>query len=520
MALLSAIPPSSATTLFAQENLPALSRNLQDFSKSMTAEALSDRLPVSGLPGSVASLLASTASGMQRAGNTSDALNQQFLPSVEGMLPSLPLAFADGAVSGTVSPGSTLLRYHDKKVLGSISLGSGYLKQENSRAGVTGRAELAVLPLDNIAIGSTLTLTDTIRKDLVLNTVWQLPDTGIRMKATGGLLRGNQTFTFPSGPANIELEQFSYVVSTQYIIPKTDAASALHSVGLSVWGARATQLSHADGPRFFEVESATDYAIYSDPLSLSEGRLFGASADAQIALQSNIVTKGSIGYEQLRYPFADGSSETSRSAYYNLSMLCETHAGITIGAGYKSGAGENRIDLSAQTGNWQLSMYQNSGQHGVADNRGAMLTFQLMLSGRTKPQGPLASRMQPLQSNDSMTLLAAATTRPSQLPQSFLAKVDATAISQVLTVNKAGLAPGVSINLEGDIFITVGTGAPTITGITRNGAPGDPTLFGTMGTQVVLHGSKFPEAATGGDTYIISVTDGTSTLYNVTITTE
>ncbi|MEI6651601.1 MAG: hypothetical protein WCL42_03370 [Chlorobiaceae bacterium] len=490
----------------------------------MTAEALSDRLPVSGSLGSVASLFASTASGMQRAGNNSDARNQQFLPTVEGMLPSLPLAFADGAVEGRVSPGSTSLQYHDKRTIGSINLGIGYLKQENSNAGVAGKAELAVLPFNNVAVGSALTLTDSVRNDLLLNTVWQLPDSRFSIKATGGYLWGNQNFTFPSGQATIDLEQFSYVVSTQYIIPKTEAATTLHSVGFSVWGARATQLSNADGPRFFEVVSATDYTIYSDPLSLSEGRLFGASADAQIALQPNIVTKGSIGYEQLRYSFADGSSEINRSAYYNVTMLCELLAGMTVGAGYKAGAGENRIDFSAQISNWQLTMYQNNGQHGIADNRGAMLTCQLFLSDSRKLQGTLASRMQPIQSNDSSTLLAAATTRPSQLPQSFLAKVDTTAISNVLKVNKAGLSPGVSVNHEGDIFITVGTGAPTIIGITRNGAPySDLRLVGTAGTQVILHGNKFPAALPGGDTYIISVTDGstpTPRFYNIIITTE
>jgi len=524
VALSSALPQGSATSLFAQENPSSSSVNFQAFSKSMTAEALSEPLCVSGSFGSVASLLASTTSGMQRAGNNSDFQNQQFLPNIEGLLPPLFVAFADGAVAGRVSPGGTSLQYHNKRAIGSINLGFGYLKQENSNAGVAGKAELAILPFSNVAVGSSLTLTGSIRNDLLLNTVWQLPDSGFRIKATGGYLWGNQDFTFPSGQATIDLKQFSYVVSTQYIFSKTEAATTLHSVGFSVWGARATQLSSVDGPRFFEVESATDYTIYSDPLLLSEGRLFGASADAQLALRPNIVTKGSIGYEQLRYPFADGSSETNRSAFYNVTMLCEPLAGMTLGAGYKAGAGENRIDLSAQIGNWQLTMYQNNGQHGIADNRGAMLTCQFFLSDGKKPQGTLASRMQPLQSNDSSTLLAAATMRPSQLPQSFLAKVDTTAISNVLKVNKAGLSPGVSVNHEGDIFITVGTGAPTITGITRNGLPySDLSLVGTTAMQVILHGNKFPAALPGGDTYIISVTDGstlTPIFYNITITTE
>ena len=518
--LSSALPPGSATSLLAQENPSTFSGNLQAFSKSMTAEALFERLPVSDSPGSVASLFSRTVSGMQSTGNNSDARNQQFVPNIEGLLPSFPMAFADGAVVGTVSPGSTSLLYRDKRVVGSISLGFGYLKQENSNASTAGKAELAVLPFNNIAVGSTLTLTDSIRKDLFLNTVWQFPDSGFRIKATGGGLWGNQNFTFPSGRATIDIEQFSYVVSTQYIIPKIETAATLHSVGLSVWGSRATQLSNADGPRFFEVVSVTEYTIFSDPLALSEGRLFGISADAQIALLSNIVTKGSIGYEQLRYPFADGSSETNRSAYYNVSMLCEPIVGMTLGAGYKAGAGENRIDLSAQIGNWQLMMYQNNGQNGIADNKGAMLTCQLFLSGSKKPQGALASRMQPIQSNDSSALLASATTRPSQLPQSFLAKVDTTAISKVLKVMKAGVSPGVTVNNEGDIFITVGSGMPTITGLTRNGAPyNDLTLVGTTGTQVILHGNKFPVAALGGDTYNISVTNG-SIPYNVIITTE
>ena len=105
-------------------------------------------------------------------------------------------------------------------------------------------------------------------------------------------------------------------------------------------------------------------------------------------------------------------------------------------------------------------------------------------------------------------MLKEALTRPSQLPQAFLAKVDTTAVSQVAKISKTGLPAGVTINREGDMFITVGTGTPSVTAITRNGvAYSNAALVTTTATQVVLHTRQFPA---GTATYVLSVTSDAS----------
>ncbi|MEI8032487.1 MAG: hypothetical protein WCH05_03985 [Chlorobiaceae bacterium] len=508
----------SAASLHAEtlQPEPATRTTLPELSKSIVAEAQSQR--PSGASGTLATLLASSVSTGSRANPEGSATSQGQLnaPNVAGMLPSVPLALADGAVNGSLSTGSTNLHYRDNSTFVSLNLGLGYLKDQNAGSALAGKVELATLPASNLALGSTISLTDKTRRDLVLNAIWQLPDSGLRFKATGGYLWGNQTFDFVSGAANVNIEQFGYVLSTEYIIPKSDDLNCLHSIGLSLWGARANQTSNGDGTRYFTVDAADYYLIKNDPLALSEGRLCGASADTQIAILSNLVAKGSVGYEQLRFPFAEGTSELNRSAYYNVDFLYELIPDVTFGAGYRSGAGEDRINASATAGNWQLSAFQNTGQNGVAYNRGVMLSFHLGASAG-KPQGSLARRMQPSRTSDRRALLAAATTRPVQLPQSFLAKVDRSAVTEVAKVSK-NVPAGTTVNSDGDVFVTVGTGAPVITGITQNGTSVTyATTITTTTTQLVIHTRQLPAAQAGGDTYLISVTDGASTPYTVTV---
>lgn len=488
-----------------------------ELSKSIVAEAQS-LYPFArpyGLSGTLESVLASAASSHSPA-NADGAVASptRMNPSnVASMLPAVPVVLADGTLNGTLGPGITALRYQGDRTRAAVTLGLGYLKEDNADATMGGNAELAVLPYDNFALGTGFTRY-VDRNDLIVSGVWQLPDSGLRFKATGGYLWGNRTFDFVSGPANVNLEQFGYVFSTQYVIPKSEEINCLHSIGFSLWGARAHQTtSCADGPRYFIVETADYYLVKNDPMALSEGRLFGASADAQVALLPNLVGKGSIGYEQLRFPFADGTSELNRSVYYNVDFLYELFPDVVFGTGYRSGAGEDRISASVKAGEWQFSAFQNIGQNGIPDNRGIMLTFHLGVGGGKKQQGSLAMRMQPNRRSDRSALLAAATARPAQLPQSFLAKVDLTAVSEVAKISKAGLPSGATVDSSGDVYLTVGTGMPTLAGVTRNGVAYSPAMFvTTTATHVVVHTRQLPA---GSATYVLSVTSDTA--YYVTI---
>ncbi len=515
--LLAALPLCLPRPLFAGQQEYGL--NPRELSKSITAEAIAQGggQSRSATPGYLARMVASMSGSMSSTTNRyPDTQTRQALPGVTTLLPSVPFALADGTVSGTLSPERASMHYHGKESIASLGLGVGYFKPEIGSSMAGGQLQLATMLGKQFAIGSTLALFSD-RRDLVVNTVWQLPDSGFRFKASGGYLRGNQNFNFPSGEANIDLGQFSCSLATQYILNGSGESGTLQSIGLSAWGAQACQISNADGPRSFLRQTATDYLVMSDPLKLSEGRLLGAAADAQVALHSSLVLKGSLGYEQIRYPFSDGTRELSKSLYYSIDLFSEPISSLYFGAGYRSGAGENRISITAETGNWQLSAFHNKGQSGVADNNGMMLTCRLLLPGG-KQKSSLAQRMKPTRSSDTANLLADALLRPAQLPHSFLAKVDPTAVTQAATISKTGLPGGATVNTDGDVFITVGTGSPLITGVTRNGSPYSyAALVTTTPAQVVIHTKQFPEPTVATDTWIISVKDGSSLDYIVTV---
>ena len=517
--LFCALSQGMPLSLLAQQQEYAL--NPKELSKSITAEALSQSngQPVTGAPGYLAGMIASTAGSMNPGATNGDPNAQtrsERAPNIAGLLPSVPFALADGTVTGNLSPERASMQYHGKKSIATLGLGFGYFRPEIGNAMPGGQFELATMLGCNLALGSTFNLYEN-RKDLVINSVWQIPDSGIRFKASGGYLWGNQNFDFPSGLANIDLEQYSYSLAAQYILNESGEAGIVQSIGLSAWGAQANQKSNADGPRSFLRETATDYLIMNDPLKLSEGRLLGAAADMQFAFLSSLVLKGSLGYEQLKYPFSDGTRELNKSLYYSIDLFCEPFSSLFLGAGFRSGAGENRISVTAETGNWQLSAFHNEGQNGIADNDGIMLTCRIALPAG-KQKAPLAQRMKPIRSCDTGNLLADALTRPAQLPHSFLAKVDPTAVTLAATISKAGLN-GATVNSQGDVFITVGSGSPTINSITRNALPYiSTTLVTTTSTQVVLHSRQLPSPDGPSDAWVITVTDGTLTTWLVNIT--
>lgn len=442
--------------------------------------------------------------------------NRSTNPGLENLLPSLPFAVAEGTLTGMLSPTATSMRYNGEKTIGSIGLGFGYFKPATGRSMFGGQFELATMLGNRIATGTTLGFYSN-RKDLVLNAIWQIPNSGFRIKASGGYLWGNQNFSFPSGDANIDLEQFSGSLSTQYIISDSGETSMLQSVGFSVWGAQANQKSGNPEPRTFIVETPTDHLIMSDPLKLSEGRLSGAAADVQFALRSNLVAKASLGYEMLRFPFSDGTREINESAYYSLQMFFEPLPELLLGASYKSGAGENRTSFSAETGRWLLNAFHTEGDHGVAGNNGVLLTCRLAIPAGVG-QPPLARRMKPTRSSDTAALLADALERPLQLPTSFLAKVDPTAVTLVASISKGKAITGFAI--EGQ------TGATIIDEAAHTIALNMPfnTDITALTPTITIRGSSVNPASgaernfTGPVTYTVTADDGSTQDYTVRVT--
>jgi len=377
------------------------------------------------------------------------------------------------------------------------------------------KADGAALVSSTFALGANLTAYSNL-KEAVLNGVWMPQDTHLKMKLSTAYMWGQQNFDFYSGAANANLNQASYYFSAQYVVPK-ETSDYLHTIGLSNWGTKANQTNQGD-PVYVVAQNTSAYQVIMDPRKLATGTLQGASLDTQMGITQQIVTKVSVGYESLVFPFSDGTQESDRAVFQNYLIQYQPFHEVILQAGYKVGAAENNISLSAGYNQWLLTGFKNNGNNGMVGNQGVMLTYRIPLDGKTNG-GALNLLARPEDVGSSSYVLRDAFVRPVQLPQTFLAKVDTTAVKTVVNINKSGLPNGVTVNSAGDILATVGAGGGSITGVTRNGAAyGYSSTVQMSGTQVVIHTKLLPAPSASGDTYAISVVDSTSTPYTVTMT--
>lgn len=436
------------------------------------------------------------------------------LPSIESLLPTVRFAFADGTINGSIAPESSSLSYWGRRQYFLADIGLGYYKPGWGEGGLRGKAGMASLLGSHAAAGLSVTLDEHLL-DVVVNTLWQTPIDGLQLKASGGYLRGEKAFTFLSGSAMQDLDQYSWVIGADWITSDEAADTGLHAVGISLWGARADEDSH-DDPVYFMKESAEAYTLYRDPLELSEGRLFGVAATAQAALHENLVTKISVGYESLEYPFADGSKETHRSLYGDLSVVWEPCEEISLNAGLKKGSSEERFSLGAGFGPIRISSWYSAGETGLEDDKGMMLTYALGLGSGTQ-KTRLAGRMRPRRSNGESAMLLQVQQRPQQMPLTFLAKVDETAVSADAVIEKSGLDGSASVDQQGDIHIMVGNGTPHIDLVLRN-----DVSFAYAGTiestasDIVIRTKRLPLIAA---TYLIRVSSDDKN-YTIKMETE
>jgi hypothetical protein len=354
-------------------------------------------------------------------------------------------------------------------------------------------------------------------KEIVLNSVWMPENSHLKMKLSTAYMWGKQTFNFYSGAANANLNQASYFFSANYVFPKK-TSDYLHTVGFSNWGSKAFQADLSD-PVYVVSQNSNFYNVTMDPRKLSTGTLKGISLDTQLGISDKIISKLSLGYESLLFPFSDGSQSLNNTVFQNYLIQYQPTREIILGAGYKIGAAGNNISLSAGYGQWALTAFKNNGNNGMPSNQGIMLTYRIPLGGKNKT-GPLNILTRPEDAGASSFALRDAMTRPIQLPQNFLAKVDLTAVKSLVNINKYGLPKGTTVNSAADILVMVGSGGGSIIGVTRNGAPYSFSSSVQMGAvQLAIRTIMLPEPKANGDTFLISLLDSSGAPFEVTVTT-
>jgi hypothetical protein len=223
------------------------------------------------------------------------------------------------------------------------------------------------------------------KQEHILNFVWQIPDSGFRLRASGGYLWGGENYDFPSGRSRAYLHQYSALLSARYVFPEDRSPIGLQSVGLSAWGSRAKQDGASGAPRSFIEDTTTEWRVIDDPLKLAEGSLTGVAWDAQVALLPEVVGKLSTGYERLTYPFSDGTRERNEHLFWSGGLNWQPFSKVTVGADYLSGVGERRTSVKVESGSVALNGFYSQGQNGVADNSGVMMIFQLIGPKKSVP---------------------------------------------------------------------------------------------------------------------------------------
>lgn len=431
-------------------------------------------------------------------------------PKDPAALPMLQFSPGDN-VKVAVGPSTSSINYDGDRTIGRLNTGLGYYQanQESTNFGV--QIDMASMLGSNLAIGSNLSFYRQ-KKDVGLNGVWRIGETGMHIKAASSYTWGQQEFDFLSGKQTLDLSQAAYYLAGHYAVPEKTVAW-LHSVGMSAWGARAYQSSRNIAPVSYVVENPDSFLLLEDTFKVSTGRLMGTAFDTQIALRNNLVGKFSLGVEQLKFPFADGTQEKNIRGYYDLAMYYEPIPNWLLSLAYKSGASEARTTIAAESHGVKVSAFQNRGQNGLDSNKGILVSYT-MLNGKTNTTDTLAQRMRPQATLNNAELLNDAATRPSQIPNVFLAKVDTTAVRQLSKVDKKILPPGSTVNNQGDLIIPIGTG--TLDEITRGAGTNrdadynDRVIASVVGSNLVIHLKDLPATAPGTKdiyTFYIGYTD-------------
>jgi len=429
-----------------------------------------------------------------------------------GGAPAINLGSA--GLGGSLGATGSKFHYESKNYLANVGL--DYVSPK-SNYGIGLKADGAALLGKTYAIGGNLTFNNI--NEAVVNAVWMPEDTNIKTKLSAAYMWGQQNFDFYSGNSSASLTQASYYFSTQYVVPK-ERSDYLHSIGLSTWSSKAKQTNNPN-PNYSTVETASSYNIMMDPLKLAVGTLQGEALDTQVGITKQVIAKASMGYESLKFPFSDGTQELNKRIYQDYVVQYQPIPEVSLQAGYKMGAALNNVMLSAAYSQWKVTGFKNNGNNGITGNQGVMLSYSIPLDGKNSSV-PVSALTRPELIGNSAYILRDAAIRPVQLPQTFLAKVDTTAVTMLASISKAGLGSGASVNSQGQVLVNVGSGNGTISpgGVTRNGAVFAYTsIIVATATGIMINTLKLPAALSSGDAYVVSVTDSNNTLYLVNFTT-
>lgn len=443
------------------------------------------------------------------------------LPGFTPALPTLPLNLGEKG-NLNFSDQATSYNFANDRILVKANAGWGYTSRGNGVLGL----DVATLVGHSSAVGANLKYQPD-RFEAVLHHVKYWAPAGWRWNGAISYLQGRQQFDFFRSSETAHLSQLSYYGSVNWLdTGKLDLG--LQSLGVSIWGGKSKNRSSFTALNYID-DTPGYFLITRDARQLSEGRLLGAAMNFQYAAGAylNWVFKGSVGGERLKFPFSDGSAESHKSLYTDVSVNYQFDKQNIVSLDYKRGAVENRIEGGWQRGAIGLSSFYSKGQNGLQNQYGVQINLNLLAlfnkAKQTDNDDPLATKMRPMRHGaeegqiNSVALLQEALLRPTQLPNTFMVKVDPTAVKQI-RVEKASLPSNAAIGPGGNINIPVTEGISLVASAQINGQTINNlnSQFSVQGNQLVVIAQNLP-VPVNTDHYQVEVKDtSTNETYIVT----
>lgn len=386
-------------------------------------------------------------------------------------------------------------------------------------SGSATRFEYAKLVNDYFAIGGQALLGE-YQKEVVGRGVFLSKDKEYELDAALSFMKATPLFDFDSGSERVSVSQPSGIISLRHLYRPVKGVG-LHSVGASLWAAHAQRSDKAEA-KTVVTESPDTYDFLYDPRQLALGRLRGTSLDLQYAPLSSLVFNGSFGAEEVVYSMADGSRNSERRPYISgglkMELAKDTHFNIKASDGISK-----NFTIGLSRGAAQLSVGVSEGRAGALSNKTIMLDIDLgkLLWPESMGTGEAAfvslAERESFERFSSDSLIDKASSRPVQLPQNILAKVDRTGVQRV-SVKKQNLAPGTTISGDfRELFVPVGVGALKLVSLLRNGVVSSQAGSFVLGSgKIVVNLFSLPSPS-GVDRYVIRVIDASGATYDVKV---
>lgn len=522
--------PSITKRTAASPNHSSIAHAPSSIATQPTASSVTPSLPsIEHDPTSSKNIIPKETSPLMDATNkvNGDINDQEARLRTKHIPPSIPITLSDGEVSGNISSNSSAINYKNSTILARANIGIGYSTYQDdnniTHQKLNGSYGMGFSLSKNAAIGTNFLVMPQM-KDLALIGVYYLPDAQLRIKAAANYLWGKQEFTFPSESETIDLYQMGLFLSGEHAFSEAQYPW-LHSIGVSSWTTKTHQDNTKVAVSYYTIETSTTHEIYEDNKVLSLGQLFGSAVDLQMAPQDNLVVKLSLGYEHVKFPFADGSTELNKSLYQGFKIDYEPIDHLILGSEYKKGSSETRLGIRAEMHGFAMTIYQNWGLNGIQSHKGAILSYSLTPWNNASSLS-LAQRMRGNATQGGLNLLTDATTRPTQLPITFMAKVDPGSSINVANIDKAGLADA-NVTTKGNlVFVNfAGETINSIPSITMTGPNGTSSLTPTSDyasftdEAVILNLAKIQEAIPSSGDYRFAITVNGTTNYIINLDT-